>query len=101
LGRQKKKHRQRKGFNFATRITCKVKDGYKCQMPFCENEDNLEAHHVIKRQVCLEKYNWSKYKTNNIRNAITICRDCHRRLHTDNLWKVYILEFQHIIANRE
>ena len=97
--RKRKKQKPKKGFDSITRIACKVRDGYKCQMPGCDATTNLQAHHIIKRQVCLDEYGWSKYKTNNIKNSVTLCRRHHELLHNNNIWGDYIRYFQTIICN--
>ena len=91
-------HKPRKGFDFDVRLEAKNRDRWVCQMPYCESKVRLEVHHILKRQVCIEEYHWSKYKTNNIRNAITICQACHRKLHIDNLWRKYIKYFKRTIG---
>lgn len=53
------------------RISVLKRDGFKCQMPSCNNKNNLNVHHIKK---------WSsasslRYEPS---NGITLCRYCHK-----------------------
>ena len=67
-------------------------------MPGCDATTNLQAHHIYKRSEALE-VGWSKYKTNNIKNAITLCRYHHELIHNNHIWMDYIKYFRTLIAN--
>ncbi len=62
---------------------CKKRDDYRCRadaigLPKCSNRfpgqfsHLLEAHHVIPFRKC---------KSNDLRNLITLCKDCHNKTH--------------------
>ncbi len=50
------------------------RDGYKCQK--CGNTDHLEAHHIIFK---------SNEGTNALNNGITLCKECHKKVHLGTL----------------
>lgn len=59
------------------------RDRYTCQ--HCEEKQNLQAHHIIE---------WAKDKTQrfNIDNGITLCVDCHGKVH-DRCFKKKLQKF--------
>jgi len=48
------------------------RDKYTCQRPGCNSNLNLQAHHIIPI---------SKGGTNIVKNGLTLCAYCHKRLH--------------------
>lgn len=54
------------------------RDGYKCQ--HCNVQSNLQVHHIIPR---------SKGGSNAVGNGITLCKECHYKLHK-GLWVLSI-----------
>ena len=59
----------------------KERDGYECQE--CGSKENLRSHHIFQRA-------YYSGLENNINNGITVCHNCHMRLHHPNNinWKV-------------
>jgi thymidylate synthase (FAD) len=54
---------------------CYARDNYKCKT--CGSiGKNLHAHHVIP---------WSISQNDNLDNLITLCAECHRRLHSSEI----------------
>jgi len=48
------------------------RDQYRCQTPGCRNTRFLEIHHLVPR---------NKGGTNELKNLITLCGQCHAHLH--------------------
>lgn len=73
----------------AWRVSIFERDGFKCQMPGCDNQERyLEAHHI---------YKFSDYKELrfDINNGITLCKKCHNK--TKRREKKFIDLFKGII----
>lgn len=56
------------------RETVLERDGYKCQ--HCGSNANLNVHHV-------KRFAYYKKLRHDIKNAITLCETCHRKLHRE------------------
>lgn len=54
----------------------KARDGYQCAI--CGSPYRIEAHHIIPRSHDPERRWWYA-----MTNGLTVCRDCHRRIHGD------------------
>lgn len=55
-----------------TRKLCFERDGWECQK--CGSEKNLHCHHI-------KSYGLNKVIANDIDNCITLCKDCHKKIH--------------------
>lgn len=81
---------------------CKKRDNYTCQahkigLPKCGARypgafsHLLEAHHVIPFRKC---------KSNNLRNLVTLCKDCHSKTHKHLHHRDSISDKQKLAARR-
>lgn len=62
------------------KILCKQvldRDGWRCRNPRCKTRNNLHIHHVIYRSEGGDDESW---------NLITICNECHDRVHDYSLY---------------
>lgn len=69
--RKSYEYRRKIGFNSVVKEKCKKRDGYKCTK--CRSPENLIVHHLIEV---------SKGGENSIENLTTLCRDCHKKVHS-------------------
>ena len=67
----------------------KVYEKVANEQPYCQlcgRSFNLHIHHIIYR---------SQMGTNDERNLIRLCSDCHRRVHSNKkVWQKKLLEYQ-------
>lgn len=69
--RKSYKYRRKIGFNSTLKEQCKKRDKYKCTK--CSSPENLIVHHLIEV---------SKGGENLLENLTTLCRDCHKKVHS-------------------
>ena len=64
------------------RNKCFKRDDYQCKL--CNNQTNryLNAHHIINRHICKDKFD--------INNLITLCRECHNYITQIEMTERYI-----------
>jgi len=53
-----------------------IKCNHRCYLCGKYGDDNLEAHHVIRRVKKITRWNW--------KNGTALCHECHRDLHNQN-----------------
>jgi 5-methylcytosine-specific restriction endonuclease McrA len=49
------------------------RDGFKCQMPQCNSNFRLQAHHI-------KKWSSAAALRYEVDNGITLCRECHEKV---------------------
>lgn len=76
--------------NFRTIVL--KRDKYKCQMPGCKNKSKLEVHHIL-------PYSMHFDIQQNIENALTLCRFCHRKIKNKEYNFVHL--FRTILKNKK
>lgn len=69
-----------------------ARDGNKCQYPGCNKTDKLQVHHI-------RRYTDAKHLKTDIRNGITLCIDCHRKV--TGREDMYALLFLNIVLSYE
>lgn len=74
------------------RNKCFERDSYTCVS--CGNKENLIVHHIFYINDIINKYNIKNVNEmrvneifNDIKNGITLCKDCHKETHKNNGYK--------------
>ena len=69
-----------------------TKDNFTCQDCGDNRGGNLNAHHIIRRSTIIQKYEITTIEQAkrceelwNINNGITLCKDCHIKVHSEAL----------------
>ena len=68
------------------------RDGRTCQMPGCGSKRTLNAHHI-------HKWASSPLLRYTVDNGITLCRDCHKKVNTNE--EYYAAMFGDIIRRKK
>lgn len=78
---------QRPAIPAAIRRQVLVEAGHRCAIPTCRNSSNIDLHHIVPWEKCME------HKADNL---IALCPNCHRLAHDNSIDRQSLFKYKEV-----